>query len=162
MRKIFLVFFIIISLYCQAQHFQFMGIPLDGDIEHFDSLLQKKGFIRSRNYHNEIISKTSYYYEGLFAGDTVVVSAIVNPKTNIINSARMTYFFDNEVSVQQKYLNYQNLIELLCQVKEINSKLAKNMIVYDCENGTIILDRFIGKNYKRVSIQFFDQINKDW
>ena len=51
MRTFLLMLFMLVSLCGQAQHLKFMGIPLDGNIEKFDSLIQEKGFVRKQNYH---------------------------------------------------------------------------------------------------------------
>lgn len=159
MRTFLLMLFMLVSLCGQAQHLKFMGIPLDGNIEKFDSLIQEKGFVRKQNYHTAEVSKTSYYYKGAFMEDSVEASIAFTPKNHLVYSARIAVYFDDARFLQQTFLRYQKAIEAFAQVEDVDVDLVKDMIFYDCGAGNIVLGSFEGKNYRFVSIDFFDKKN---
>lgn len=89
MKRIFLIVYCMIVALCSshAQHFEFMGIPIDGSIEAFDAKLKAKGFVKSKDF-GEFDTKTERYYDGRYGDDKYVLYLLyIDRKNSIINNA---------------------------------------------------------------------------
>lgn len=87
MKKILCTLLLItftISGYSQ-EHFEFMGIPIDGSVDAFAKRLKDKGF-------KESSSKDKYFLEGKFATEDVYVQIVKTPKTQTVCAVLIHYY----------------------------------------------------------------------
>ena len=92
-----------------AQHLEFMGIPLNGTIANFQSKLLKKGC--------RIMKDNSSYpvgirgFEGVFAGDKADIFVYYNPKTQIVYQARVAIDCDGDKEeAENMFYRYKDLL----------------------------------------------------
>ena len=92
-----------------AQHLEFMGIPLNGTIANFQSKLLKKGC--------RIMKDNSRYpvgirgFNGVFAGDKADIFVYYNPKTQIVYQARVAIDCDGDKEEANNLFNrYKDLL----------------------------------------------------
>ncbi len=71
-----------------AEHFKFMGIPIDGDIATFEKALFAKGFTLDEEEPNSALEK---WYRGIFAGNKVLLTVTFTAKSNIVVSLTVGY-----------------------------------------------------------------------
>jgi len=77
---------LIVTLLCllttaYAEHFKFMGIPIDGDIATFEKTLFAKGFTLDEEEPNSALEK---WYRGIFAGNEVLLQVLLTAKSNVV------------------------------------------------------------------------------
>ena len=84
MKKILLLFYLLlITSICCAQHLKFMGIPIDGSINAFQTKLIRKGFrISDRSKYSPIGVRS---FEGYFTNKKVEIVVFYNAKTKDLN-----------------------------------------------------------------------------
>jgi len=92
-----------------AQHLEFMGIPLNGTIANFQSKLLKKGC--------RIMKDNSRYpvgirgFNGVFAGDKADIFVYYNPKTQIVYQARVAIDCDGDKEeAENMFYRYKDLL----------------------------------------------------
>jgi len=112
MKRIFLIVFYMMAVFCNsyAQHFKFMGIPIDGSIEAFDAKLKAKGFVKSKDF-GCLDTKTSKYYDGKFAGYNVLLYVMATPKTNLVCDVNVRHFFKTKEDAEEIYRYFCSVIE---------------------------------------------------
>ncbi|MBP5392121.1 MAG: hypothetical protein J6Y40_08600 [Bacteroidales bacterium] len=112
MKKIFLTLasIVLFAVVCFAQneHFKFLGIPLDGTINQFESKLISKGYTKADNYG----SKEYRVYDGTFIGKKATIVIYYDVNTKIVHAGK-AYFSDLTESKAKERLN--ELKELLLQ-----------------------------------------------
>lgn len=144
-----------------AQHLNFMGIPIDGSIEAFETKLKAKGFVKSKDFGEE---NTRYerWYDGRFAGENVLLY-VRNTKTNLVYAANVILFFETLDEVKAKWEYYTSTIEDKYKDKIVNKKIqGTDDIRYEMEAGDIIVNyeksRF--KDYKyMLYLMYYDRKN---
>lgn len=129
-----------------AQHFEFMGIPIDGSIEAFDAKLKAKGFVKSKDF-GEIDTKTQKWYDGRFAGDDVLLS-IYSTRTDLVYSTTVLQYFEVLDDVKTKWEYYVSVIEDKYKDKIVNKKIqGTDDIRYEMELGDIVVN-YTRSNFK--------------
>ena len=87
MRKILSLVFLLTVFFVNAQHMQFMGIPIDGTINSFQTKLQSKGFkISPLNKYARVGMRV---FEGVFAGEKSVINVYYSSKTKTVHSVQV-------------------------------------------------------------------------
>lgn len=140
MKRIFLIVYCMIAVLCNshAQHFEFMGIPIDGSLEAFDAKLKIKGFVKSKDF-GEFDTKTERYYDGRFAGEDIFLT-VSSAKINKVYSACVYRYFKTLDSVKERWEYYVSVIEDKYKDKIINKNIRNNKnIRYEMELGDIIV-----------------------
>ena len=116
MRRILFLLFTVVSMYCQAQHFSFMGVPIDGKIMDFDTKIKEKGFVTSRAF-GTLNSATKMWYEGKFAGNNVQMFTMATPKSGTVFAVGVTRFFQNREDAVEWAELYKKGIEKKYKIK---------------------------------------------
>ena len=80
-----------ISTVCYAQHFKFMGIPMDGTIENFCLKLKEKGFVSSKTF-SVLDKSTEKWLDGRYAGYDVSLLICSTPQSKMVNSVTVIYY----------------------------------------------------------------------
>lgn len=144
-----------------AQHFKFMGIPIDGSIEAFETKLKTKGFVKSKDFGEE---NTRYgrWYDGWFAGEDVLLY-VRNTKTNLVFSTHVILFFETLDEVKAKWEYYTSTIEDKYKDKIVNKKIqGTDDIRYEMELGDIVVNytKSTFKDYKyELYLMYIDRKN---
>lgn len=146
---------------CHAQHFEFMGIPIDGNIEAFDAKLKAKGFVNSKDF-GILNTKTKKWYDGRFAGNNVVLN-VYSTRTNIVYSTNVLQFFETLDNVKAEWEYYVSAIEDNYKNKIVNKKIqGTDNIRYEMELGDIVID-YVKTNYKNykycIYLMYLDRKN---
>lgn len=122
-----------------AQHFEFMGIPIDGSIESFDAKLKAKGFVNSKDFGIEN-TKTEKWYDGRFAGNDVVL-LVHCTRTNLVYSITVTQFFETLDDVKAKWKYYVSVIKDKYKDRIVNTRIqGVDDIRYEMELGDIVVN----------------------
>lgn len=106
MKKIIIVLFYFMTLTVAAQesHLDFMGIPIDGNINTFVQKLEKKGLIKSKANDKAVI------LEGTFAGKNAKVFALNTLKSKTV--WKVVVYLDKSsswYSLKSSYEEYKRL-----------------------------------------------------
>ena len=111
MRKILILILLSIALVANAQidHFNFMGIPLDGKISSFNRELKKKGFSLEPYVGKEFDG--TYIYKGIFAGNLAQVFVFYDVKTKIVYQACVVIERNSKYLVIDSYKDMCNKLE---------------------------------------------------
>lgn len=151
-KGIILLALMLTSVICYSQHFKFMGIPIDGSLENFDSILKSKGFVASKRYGKEDTSLYKFY-DGIFAGYNVNVVVFATPKSNIVYSVTVIRSVDNEKQANEMCQYIQKTIE---EKYEVNKKIvqSENSTRYEVGYGDIVVNYSANEN--RVYVMYFD------
>ena len=92
-----------------AQHLEFMGIPLNGTIANFQSRLLKKGCRIMKNNSRYPVGIRGF--NGVFAGDKADIFVYYNPKTQIVYQARVAIDCDGDKEEANNLFNrYKDLL----------------------------------------------------
>lgn len=156
MKKIFVVFSLLLtSLACHAQHFIFMGIPIDGSIDVFDSAVKAKGFVSSKEFGAENTDRDKFY-DGIFAGYDVSLLVRATPRSKIVYSVTA---FKNNVSEKEGETMCQYVQETIEEKYDVNKKIVKGDYDtrYDVSYGHIFVQ--FRKEQERVYIEYIDNVN---
>lgn len=156
MKKFFVVFSLLLtSLACLAQHFNFMGIPIDGSIDVFDSAVKAKGFVSSKEYGVGNTNRDKFY-DGIFAGYEVSLLVRAAPKSKNVYS--VTVFKDN-VSEKEGERMCQYVQKTIEEKYEVNKKIVQGDYDtrYDIGFGHIFVQ--YRKEQRRVYIEYIDNVN---
>lgn len=144
-----------------AQHLEFMGIPIDGSIEAFETKLKTKGFVKSKDF-GELNTRYKRWYDGRFAGEDVHLSVHCT-KTDLVYVTCVVSFFETLDDVKAKWKYYTSTIEDKYKDKIVNKKIqGTDDIRYEMELGDIVVNYktsgFI--DYKcRLYLMYFDRKN---
>ncbi len=111
MKKILLLFYLLlITSICCAQHLKFMGIPIDGSINAFQTKLIRKGFrISDRSKYSPIGVRS---FEGYFTNKKVEIVVFYNAKTKDVYQCRVALdnVYKTMSEVQSDFDYYKNLL----------------------------------------------------
>ena len=91
-----------------------MGIPIDGHVDDFRKILEKKGFT-----YDEIVD-TVCFFNGNFAGDESTVLVIFDDKTNNVYAVSVAIECSSEKSVKEKYRQYVRDLTNEYHAKEVS------------------------------------------
>lgn len=89
----------------QVNHLKFMGIPLDGTIDEFQTKLMEKGFKKSFSDFAPAIG--TRVLKGAFSGESVDVFVFYNIKTQIVYGTRVWIYSGYEKVDCNKFENYR-------------------------------------------------------
>lgn len=139
MKRIFLLLavavFVTVSAY--AEHFKFMGMPLDGPVDQFEKALLQKGFKPVPDEKNAPIR----FYRGKFMSEkNALVSVDPTPKSNTVYMASVT--FDNITEPEETEALFNRLastIEKKYEVSNKNIEGDRNVYYYIGKEGCIRL-----------------------
>lgn len=152
------------AIFCNshAQHFEFMGIPIDGSIEDFEAKLEAKGFVKSKDPREENTHYTRWY-DGRFAGDDILLS-VHNTKTNLVYATNVLQFFATLDDVKAKWEYYVSVIEDKYKDRIIDKTIqGTDDIRYKMDLGDICVfydDDVNFKSYKyRLYLLYMDKKN---
>lgn len=126
-KNIYTLFCLFIVLTSQAQtgHLKFMGIPLDGTIDQFQTKLMTKGVKLDAELN--IITKEEgspyRYFKGPFTGKQSSIKIKYNPKTKIVWGAMVVIEYPNEEHVNSALVYYKDKI-----IRKYNVDGAKNTV----------------------------------
>lgn len=160
MKKIVFFIFITLSTFARAQHLDFMGIPLNGSIEVFESEIINKGFYKSQS--------TSNYYKRMYdnMGDDLLVYC--NSDNRVMQCTLIRYLFDSSKNetIKEFHLIKKSLMENYKGNYRVVEDNADSFVIFiddiellDCL-GIIcieILQDDDGENY--IVINYGDRIN---
>lgn len=158
MKKILFLLFTLVSLCCQdgqAQHFKFMGIPIDGSIENFETKLKEKGFVNSIEY-SKFNTTAEKYYDGMFAGNDVLLMVRATPKSGLVYGVSVNYFKLTEKAAQGEKERMEKAIAK--KYKTVKKTVSPTISKFSVANGNIMVyyqtDEKLNKYL--VSISYFD------
>lgn len=157
MRRILFLLFTVVSMYCQAQHFSFMGVPIDGKIMDFDTKIKEKGFVTSRAF-GTLNSATKMWYEGKFAGNNVQMFTMATPKSGTVFAVGVTRFFQNRKDAVEWAELYKKGIEKKYKIKKKSNSDATHTS-YLTSNGDIIVGYASKGNTYRLDVYYYDLEN---
>ena len=114
-----------------AQHLEFMGIPLNGTIANFQSKLLKKGC--------RIMKDNSSYpvgirgYNGVFAGDKADIFVYYNPKTQIVYQARAAIDCgESKENANNMFYRYKRMLFDKYEGVSLNSDMLEEQKEFEC------------------------------
>lgn len=121
MKRIFSIIFALIvgfiSLQAQTEHFEFMGIPIDGPIKKFNSKLKSKGFKLSSKEANQ------YNYKGTFASYDATLFVLFSPQSKNVNEIEVIIFSEKLDDTMETYSSLLNgLTEKYKHSKQIENE----------------------------------------
>lgn len=154
MKKIVILLFLAISLCCKAQHFQFMGITIDGSIESFTKKLNGKGFVSSKRFP-VLDTKSEKWLDGRYAGYDVSLLIQSTPKSNLVWSVTVIRYVDSEEEAKQMCGYIQGAIE---EKYQVDKKIVQdtNSTRYEVGVGDIVFAYHKDDLNYRVNIMYFD------
>lgn len=145
----------------QAQHLNFMGIPIDGSIEAFETKLKTKGFEKSKDF-GEINTRYERWYDGRFAGEDVLLSVHCT-KTDLVYCTNVLLFFETLDYAKKKWEYYVSVIEEKYKDKIVNKRIqGTDNIRYEMEAGDIdvFYEKSDFKSYKyKLYLMYLDRKN---
>lgn len=158
MKKILFLLLTLVSLCCQegqAQHFKFMGIPIDGSIENFETKLKEKGFVNSVEY-SKFNSTTRKHYDGVFAGKDVFLTVKITPKSKLVYCVSANHLKLTEKWAQEEKERMKEAIAKKYNAEKQN--VLPTMSKFGVENGNIMVSyqKVEELNKYIVSIIYFD------
>ena len=108
-KSLILFIGILTAISANAQHLEFMGIPLNGTIANFQSRLLKKGCRIMKNNSRYPVGIRGF--NGVFAGDKADIFVYYNPKTQIVYQARVAIDCDGDKEEANNLFNrYKDLL----------------------------------------------------
>ena len=113
MKKVLLMLFgclFALAIQAQSEHLKFMGIPLDGKMNDFQSQLLKKGCTIDELIMKYANPKGSRAYEGTFAGNNASIVVFFNEKTKKVYRAKVVIPAYSEEQVKQKYSEMKSML----------------------------------------------------
>lgn len=111
-RYALLITGILVSLFCAAQseHMKFMGIPLDGTINTFQSKLAAKG-LKPDVQLNRKLEVGVRAFNGSFAGHKADIYVYYDEKTKIVYRAKACIDSENNNIAEQTFKTFKSQIE---------------------------------------------------
>ena len=95
--------FFMLGLAAQTPHLKFMGIPLDGTINSFQTKLTQKGFTPDATTNRQIGVGVRCFIGGTFSGEKASVFVYYNPKTKIVYRAKAVIESSTESYIDNLY-----------------------------------------------------------
>lgn len=154
MKKIIFSLLVAFFALCgYAEHFNFMGIPLDGSIKNFEKQLQAKGFTYERDNEDNPNKK---WYSGVYAGHNAVLLLEMTPKSHKVLEVSVGIELDS-VEVAEKF--YNTISDTVKQKYEVTKEISSSpdVVTYILENGTIE----VVLRGRHVVISYLDKENND-
>lgn len=99
-----------LAIQAQSEHLKFMGIPLDGKINDFQSQLLKKGCTLDELFMKYGKPKGNRVYEGSFAGNNARIVVFFNEKTKKVYRAKAIISAYSDEQVKQKYFEMKSML----------------------------------------------------
>lgn len=100
----------VLAIQAQSEHLKFMGIPLDGKINDFQSQLLKKGCTLDDFFMKYGKPKGNRVYEGSFAGNNASIVVFFNKKTKKVYRAKAIISAYSEEQVKQIYFKMKSML----------------------------------------------------
>lgn len=111
MKKVLLFFpLLLIASICYAQHLQFMEIPINGNVNTFQTKLTKKGLkVSSRSKFSPIGVRN---FDGYFTNKKANIIIFYNVKTKEVYKCRVVFdtVFETMSEVQSEFNHYKDLL----------------------------------------------------
>ena len=121
------------------EHMKFMGIPLDGTINTFQSKLVAKGMTPNVSM-NKILPIGGRAFDGYFAGYKATILVAYEKKTKVVYGAKVCISVTNEDDLEEKYNEFKDLIKSKYdgeeKIEEINGREVYTVVI---ESGIITL-----------------------
>lgn len=141
MKKLIMVLasLMLMAVTAHAEHFKFMGIPIDGSIYVFEKALLDKGFTRERTPDD---SSEELLYTGTFNGDKVTLAVYATPVSHKVCSVGLSFSDLTSTDTRNaKTARIREVIELKYQVDNVIN-IDEGTITYFVDNnsGLIKLD----------------------
>lgn len=109
MKKILTILLLFVAMNASAQHLKFMGIPLDGSIDAFQSKLTNKGMTVIK-LANEL-SIGGRAYKGVFCGYDAEVYVYFDTKTKIVYRGKACIFNEDLNIIKQRYSEIKAMLQ---------------------------------------------------
>lgn len=172
MKKVILfliAFLVVTSSYAQKEHFQFMGIPIDGTISSFTKQLKKKGFVKDKLY-NIVEDYISGYriFKGSFAGENNVnVVVFYDENTKLVNNVKVIIRCYSEEGVNDKYESYLSDLQMkysksIIREQDLDERPGKVFVISNTNGdilGLILLYKGLGKDNYNLTLEYTDFYN---
>jgi len=110
MKKLFLVTLLaLLTLSVQGQktHLKFMGIPLTGTINNFQTKLSAKG-IKVDQKVNKMVTEGARVFKGTFSGEDAIIFIYYDVKTKIVYRAKVVIKCFNADNYKEKFYALKN------------------------------------------------------
>ncbi len=140
MKRIFLLLavavFVTVSAY--AEHFKFMGMPLDGPVDQFEKALLQKGF---KSVPDEENAPTRFYRGKFMSEKNALVSLYPTPKSNTVYMAGVT--LDNITEPGETEAMFNRLASAIEKKYTVSNKDVageRNVYYYIGKEGCIHLE----------------------
>lgn len=140
MKRIFLLLavavFVTVSAY--AEHFKFMGMPLDGHVDRFEKALLQKGF---KPVPDEENAPTRFYRGKFLSENNALVSVFPTPKSSTVYMAGVT--FDNITFPGDTEALFNRLASAIEKKYEVSNKDVagdQNVYYYIGKEGCVHLE----------------------
>ncbi len=100
-----------------AEHFKFLGIPIDGDVATFEKALLAKGFTLDGK-SNSAVEK---YYKGKFLGNKVSLYVKIASKSHVVSSVSVVYEKKKSMSwIAEESKRLDNLIKSEYTINDVD------------------------------------------
>lgn len=168
MRKAIIVFFLAFtSLISFAQHFQFMGIPIDGTLDEFEQRIKEKGFEAVDNgelatifeaFRNQFDQR---WYLGVYAGYQTNVLVSSTPHSNLVYSVLVVKLFKDYESAKRMVDFIKKVIAEKYTIDKVSNE-SDERTTFEVGLGDIVVqisnisDNPIFNNNYSVMIMYFD------
>ena len=114
-----------------AQHLDFMGIPINGTIANFQSKLLNKGCSIMKN--NSRIPVGIRGYDGIFAGKQAQIYVYYNPKTQIVYQARAAIDCgESKENANNMFYRYKRMLFDKYEGVSLNSDMLEEQKEFEC------------------------------
>lgn len=97
-----------ISLQLSAKHLEFMGIPITGTINSFQTKLLAKGCKLAQ--YNNLLPNGVRGFEGVFAGKDCRIAVLYNNRTKQVYEVRVLVDCDSSDTAENTFNYYKNLL----------------------------------------------------
>lgn len=138
-KFIILVSAFLFTISINAQHFQFMGIPIDGNIDEFSMALKSKGFKR-----NTLMDpKGNKNFKGVFANEKAKLCVFFHPTTKLVYALEVDISCYNASEVKKKLEKFETSIKQKYGEQVVDEDLEKS-VEGDIRHTFHILDKTSG------------------
>lgn len=140
MKKTIILMTLCLVAFCcpvQAQHFKFMGIPLNGTITQFQQKLANKGIKYDKTLSAQLSIGTRAF-SGTFAGEEATIYVYYNPSTKIVYSAKAVIDCSSESISDNKYSEMKSLLSskyIYAETEEGYKEGHEKMTYYIYDDG---------------------------
>lgn len=122
-----------------AQHFQFMGIPINGNIDEFSAALKSKGFKRS----TLIDPKGNKNFKGFFANEKAKLCVLFHPTSKLVYALEVDISCYNASEVKSKMEKFEESIRQKYGEQVVDENIEKS-VEGDVRHTFHILDKTNG------------------